>query len=88
LEKKPDGCVIWIVFDPDTLKLGPFLWLGAPAGQPLPPLGDRVARHAEADSTGMKAPRPNPRVVSKKSFEELDKMEEVVEALFGPLRGK
>jgi hypothetical protein len=36
----------------------------------------------------MKAPRPSLRVVGKSRFEELDKMEEVVEALFGPLRGK
>jgi hypothetical protein len=48
LSKKPSGCVIWIVFDADTLKLGPFLWFGAPPRQPLPALGDRIARQARA----------------------------------------
>jgi hypothetical protein len=49
-----------------------------------PLLGDRIARHAKADSTGIKAPRSNHRVVSKNKFEELATMEDVVEALFGP----
>jgi hypothetical protein len=83
LAKKPSGCVIWILFDPDTLRLGPFLWLGAAPGQPLPSLGDRIARHARGDSTGAKAPRPNLRVVGRSRFEQLATMDGVVTALFG-----
>jgi hypothetical protein len=85
LESKPSGCVIWIIFDANTLQLGPFLWFGALPGQRLPALGERVARHAKADSTGTKAPRPNLRVVAKAKFTELRTMDDVVRALFGAL---
>jgi len=80
---KPSGCVIWIVFDTDTLKLGPFLWFGGSPGQPLPPLGDRVARHAKGDSTGRKSPRPNLRVVGRNQFKELSNIDRVAIELFG-----
>lgn len=83
LAKKPSGCVIWIFFDPDTLKLGPFLWLGASPGLPLPSLGNRIARHAKGDSTGTKAPRPHLRVVRRNEFKELPSIDRVVIELFG-----
>jgi hypothetical protein len=86
LAKKRGACVIWIMFDADTMELGPYLWLGGKAGQGLPPLGDRVARHTKADSTGTKAERPNLRVVGKSDFRRLETIEEVVEELFGPLQ--
>ena len=28
LQQKARGCVIWIMFDPRTMEIGPFLWLG------------------------------------------------------------
>jgi hypothetical protein len=68
-------------------KLGPFLWFGAPPRQPLPALGDRIARQARVDATGTKARKPNHRVVGRGRFEELGTMENVVEALFDPLEG-
>jgi hypothetical protein len=83
LAKKPSGCVIWIIFDADTLKLGPFFWFGASPGQPLPPLGERVARHAKGDSTGIKALRPNLRVVGRSRFKELPTVDRVAIELFG-----
>ena len=73
------------MFDANTMELGPYLWLGGKAGQDLPPLSDRVARHTKADSTGTKAERPNLRVVSKSDFTRLETIEEVVEELVGPL---
>lgn len=38
LAEKPSGCVVWTHFDPATLALGPFLWLGGEPGEPLPDL--------------------------------------------------
>jgi hypothetical protein len=61
-------------------------WFGGGAGEPLPPLGDRIARHTKADKSGVKAERPNLRVVGRSSFKTLQTMEEVIEELFGPLR--
>jgi hypothetical protein len=83
LAKKPSGCVIWILFDEKTLRLGPFLWFGGAPGQPLPDLGDKVGRHTKADQQLLKAERPNTRVVPKSRFRRLETIEEVVEALFG-----
>jgi hypothetical protein len=38
LSAKPSGCVIWVMFDAQTLTLGPFLWLGGAPGEQLPDL--------------------------------------------------
>ena len=52
LTNKPSGCVIWMVFDPKTVDLGPFYWFGGSPGRPLPSLGDRVAKHTKGDAKG------------------------------------
>jgi hypothetical protein len=84
LAKKPSGCVIWIVFDAATLKLGPFLWFGASPGQPLPTLADfPVAHHVKSNRAGKKALRPNLRVVARRYFEEMPNIDSVAIALFG-----
>jgi hypothetical protein len=79
--------VIWIFFDPDTLKLGPFLWFGASPGQPLPTLADfPVAHHVKGNRAGEKALRPNLRVIGKRDFKELPNIDSVAVALFGMLQ--
>jgi len=83
LADKPSGCVIWVLFDQDTLQLGPFLWFGGAPGKTMPPVGDKVARHTKADAFGRKAERPNLRVVARRRFIPLATMEDVVTALFG-----
>lgn len=83
LSAKPCGCVVWVMFDPATLELGPFRWLGGAPGQRMAQLGDRIARHTKADSRGTKAKRPSHRVVAKSAFKELATMEDVTAALFG-----
>jgi hypothetical protein len=85
LENEPSGCVIWMMFDKDTLELGPFLWLGGPPGEPLPELDGKVGRHTKGDRNGVKAERPNTRVVSRSWFRRLATIEEVAAALFGGL---
>jgi hypothetical protein len=86
LAKRPSGCVIWIIFDADTLKLGPFLWFGGRPEKPLPSLGDRIARHAKGDSTGIKALRPNLRILGRSQFKESPTMDMVAIELFGTLQ--
>ena len=83
LARKPGGCVVWIWFDPETLDLGPLLWFGGKPGEPLPDLGDRVARHSKANSQGEKTERPNLRELTKGRFEKLEGIDDVVTALFG-----
>ena len=83
LAAKPSGCVIWISFDERSLNLGPFLWMGGAPGEPLSSLGDKLARHSRADSTGSKRERPQLRAVAKRQFIQLSDIGEVAEALFG-----
>jgi hypothetical protein len=83
LAKKRGACVIWIIFHAGTMKLGPYVWFGGGLDQPLPSLGGRVARHTKADKAGVKAERPNLRVVAKSSFKSMQTMDEVVEEMFG-----
>lgn len=82
LARKPNGCVIWIWFDPQSMELGPFLWLGGEPGQPLPSLGKRLCKHSKGDSTGQKTTRASIRTVTKGRFETLATMDEVADALF------
>lgn len=87
LAKKPSGCVIWVWFDPQTLRLGPFLWFGGQPGVPLPELSTfKVARHAKRNAKGVKHERPNVRVIPKSRFEPIATIDELVLKLFGPPR--
>lgn len=83
LSDKPGGCVVWMMVDEATLKLGPFYWFGGAPGEALPPLGDRVGRHTKGDATGLKALRPGIRIIPKGRFTRLETIEQVAERLFG-----
>jgi hypothetical protein len=83
LAEKPSGCVIWSRFDPQTLRLGPFLFFGAAARKPLPSLdGLAVAKHTKGDSKGKKAERPNLRVLPRRRFESIPTIAALYEKLF------
>ncbi len=84
LGEKPSGCVIWILFNQDTLELGPYLFYGGAPGQPLLSLENaKIAKHSKGDSTGKKAERPNIRELSKSSFTTYQSISALYEALFG-----
>lgn len=83
LWSRPSPCVIWTLFDADTLELKEFLWLGEP-GHPLPPVDElAMARHVKANAQGYKAFRPALRVVPKRYFKRLTSVEELLTELFG-----
>jgi hypothetical protein len=85
LAPKPNGCVIWMLFDPADLAFRSFLWFGGEPNEPLPSLdGFKIGRHSKGNATGEKIERPNIRVVPKGRFEPLATIGEVVERLFGP----
>lgn len=80
----PSGCVIVITVDPDTLAIGPFLWLGDEPGLPLPGISHhKVAKHTKGDGEGTKNERPNHRVIRKSQFTSLPTIGAVIDALFG-----
>ena len=83
LTHKPSGCVVWVYLNEEDWHLGPFLFFGGQPGKPMPPLGEKVARHTKGDATGEKKQRPNMREVNKGRFRKLDTVEQVWEALFG-----
>jgi hypothetical protein len=83
LSHKPDGCILWLEFDPETLAIERFYWFGGKAGNGLPDLGARISRHSRGDSKGEKNPRLGHRVVAKGDFDPLADICELVERLFG-----
>lgn len=87
LARRPSGCIVWLQFDPASMELGPFLWFGAPPGEPLPPLGDRIGRHTKADSTGHKSERQGIRRLRRQEFRSLPSIGDVAVCLFGPIAG-
>lgn len=85
LVNKPGGCVVWIMVDPDTFTLGPFYWFGGDPGQPLPELGNRIARHSRGEE-GEKKPRPAIRVLRRTGFRRFGTLAELGGAMFGPVK--
>lgn len=82
LATKPSGCVVWVLFDPVSMDLGPFLWFGESPGLPLPPLGERLGKHSKGDRTGRKADRPNMRVVTRGRFHQVPDIKTLARKLF------
>jgi len=84
LSNKPSGCVIWIIFNAESLDLGPFLFFGNNAGKPLPDLSSyKIAKHTKGNAKGVKAERPNIRVLTKRNFKKLISAEQLYDVLFG-----
>ncbi|MBY5973602.1 hypothetical protein KUV28_14670 [Ferrimonas balearica] len=83
LAAKPSGCVVWIVFDEETLEQTSFLFFGGHPNSPLPELGNRIAKHTKGNSAGVKAERPNIRVVTKGRFDPVAGYEALYLRLFG-----
>jgi hypothetical protein len=76
--ERPSACILWIFFDPDTLSLGPFLWFGGAAGERIPPLGEKIARHTKPNAMLKKADRPAHRVIAKNQFATLQTIDDVI----------
>lgn len=82
LQRKPSGCVVWVVFDQDTLELGPFLWFGGAPGEPLRIDHFPVGKHTKGNAQGVKGERPNTRVINRGRFRKLDTLDDLMNALF------
>lgn len=85
LANKPSGCIVWIIFDEDTLELCSFYFFGAEAGKPLTGLENaKIAKHTKANADGIKAERPNIRTINKGQFIRYDSIEALYNILFVP----
>jgi hypothetical protein len=86
LAEKPSGCVIWVIFDPETLELGPFRWFGGAPGEPLPDIASfKLGRHARGNAKGVKAERPGVRSLPKTAFDTIQSLSELITRLFGTI---
>lgn len=84
LASKPSGCVLWTRFNPEDMRLGPFMLFGGAPGAPLPALTDfRVAKHTKGDANGVKKERPNLRIVPLARFQRVADIPALYAALFG-----
>nr|WP_319384387.1 hypothetical protein [uncultured Roseibium sp.] len=83
LSRRPSGCVVWIILDPETLEVSHFLWYGGMPGQPLPDLGTKIAKHNKANAQGVKAERPNHRELPRSQFTKLQTVAALFDVLFG-----
>ena len=84
LTRKPNGCVIWLKVDSDTLMPKIYGWLGSAPGVRLSDLGQKVAKHTKGNAEGVKALRPNIREVGWAKFTQFSSIDGVFDALFGP----
>ena len=84
LAEKPSGCIVWMLFDTDSLTIAPFLWFGDEPRKPLPPLSAfKVAKHSKGNAKGAKLERPNIVEIPKAKFERLATMDALIDKLFG-----
>lgn len=84
LASKPSGCVVWMRFDPEDMRLGPFLLFAGEPGEPLPSLdGFKVAKHTKGNAEGVKKERPNLRLVPITKFRPVAGIAQLYEELFG-----
>lgn len=83
LTSKPSGCVIWVYFNESSLELGPFLFFGGKAGEPLPSIsGFKIAKHTKANAKGFKAERPEIREIPKSHFQSYYSIAKLYDVLF------
>lgn len=83
LADKPSGCMVWIIFDEETLEFKEFLFYGDQAGEPLPSIDKlKVAKHTKGNKDGIKNERPNIRVINKNQFKSMTSINSLYTELF------
>lgn len=87
LGDKPNGCVVLVIHDPQTLAVESYRWFGHAPGIGLPELGTKVTRHSKGNAQGVKAERPALREVPISQFAAVPDVGELVSRLFGPALG-
>jgi hypothetical protein len=87
LGDRPSGCVIVLDWQHDAESnrvTFTYRWFGGPPGEPLPPLGDKIAKHSKGNAKGEKLARPNLRVVPLTKFTKVPTIADLLTHLFGP----
>ena len=79
LAAKPSGCIIWMTYDPLTVRPVSWRFFGGGPGGRIKPLGNRIGRHSRGD----KGFRPDQRIIKARDFDKVGSIEELVDQLFG-----
>jgi hypothetical protein len=83
LQARPSGCAVVLVVS-SALDLDHFLWFGGLPGQPLPDITDmKPAKHSKGGANGVKAERPDLRLVPRRHFKKIDTIDDLLVRLFG-----
>lgn len=80
---KPNGCVVLMIHDAQTLAVESYRWFGRAPGEGLPELGAKITRHSKGNADGVKAQRPALREVPLSQFAAVGDVGELVGRLFG-----
>lgn len=86
LAERPSGCVIWLGWArvPASNRVSiTYRWFGGLPGEPLPDLGNVVAKHAKANAQGVKLERLGIRQVNLGRFDRVRDAAELLDRLFG-----
>ncbi len=87
LTLKPAGCLVVVAYDPATLDLAEFYWLGNAPGEPFTiPETAKEAVATRRNKEGVRPARPNIRIIRKSQMTRLagsDALEQLVRKLFG-----
>ncbi|TZG25802.1 hypothetical protein [Sphingomonas montanisoli] len=75
--------MIWLTYDPDSLEITTIRWFGGRFGEPMPALGDRIARRTRPNADGKKLPRTDHRVLTRSRFTILPDIGALADNLFG-----
>lgn len=86
LRSQPSGCVVWMTYDPATLKVVEYRWFGREPGEPLPDIGNSITRHSKANMNLQKTQRIGHRDVAKSRFDKVASLDALADRLFGPAR--
>lgn len=83
LEEKPGGCLVWIEYDPLTLRFTGFGWLGGAAADDCLVVRDgKRARHTKGNAAGIKHDRADSFEIPMSRLERLRRLDELAERLF------
>lgn len=82
LATKPSACVIWMSYDCQSFAITGWRWFGGLAGKSLPDLGERRAKHSRANAQGIKAERPNVRILPASRFAQAGNIADLTDLLF------
>ena len=87
LYNQPAACVVVLEWDlpPGATRLVlTYRWFGGGPHEPIPKLGEKIAKHTKGDSQGIKKEKPLHRVIALGKFSKVSSMTDIAMLLFGP----